>query len=212
MMMGAAAKLRSSKRRRNQRQKVRKRARVRRRWQQRRAGDIKPEDFTWWRLINKHDVTDVNSRNGKVCNHCVCVSLRFVFWLTTFAIERLQSLRFVFHCVLCFYFLCNLFLLTLALLFVASFVDDTVAVYFSYHCCVYCRSRSCCRCFIVINCCRRCRLLFIIADIADIVVRAFLCCRHRCRLLSPPLPFIVKFLPVVLLLLLSPLPFIVYYC
>ena len=79
MMMGAAAKLRSSKRRRNQRQKVRKRARVRRRWQQRRAGDIKPEDFTWWRLINKHDVTDVNSRNGKVCNHCVCVSLRFVF-------------------------------------------------------------------------------------------------------------------------------------
>ena len=40
-----------------------------RKWEQRKAGDIKPSDFSWWRLIHKPDVADVKSRNGKVCVH-----------------------------------------------------------------------------------------------------------------------------------------------
>ena len=43
-----------------------------RRWKQRKAGQIRPQDFTWWRLINKPDVGDVNSKNGKVIIACVC--------------------------------------------------------------------------------------------------------------------------------------------
>ena len=40
--------------------------RIGRRWTQRKKGDIKPEGFSWWKLINKPDVADLKSRNGKV--------------------------------------------------------------------------------------------------------------------------------------------------
>ena len=35
-------------------------------WTQRKKGDIKAIDFSWWRLIHKHDVADLNSKHGKV--------------------------------------------------------------------------------------------------------------------------------------------------
>ena len=37
-----------------------------RRWQQRKTGEMRPNDFVWWRLIHKPDVGDLKSRNGKV--------------------------------------------------------------------------------------------------------------------------------------------------
>ena len=37
-----------------------------RRWQQRKRGDMKPEDFTWFRLIHHADVSDLTSAKGKV--------------------------------------------------------------------------------------------------------------------------------------------------
>ena len=47
-----------------------KNRRLGRHWTQRKKGSIKPNDFTWWRLIKKPDIRDVHSRNGKVCLPC----------------------------------------------------------------------------------------------------------------------------------------------
>ena len=59
------------KRRRSNRAKRRKTGTKRdgrkgRTWQQRKLGDVKPDMFSWWKLIHKHDVADIKSRNGKV--------------------------------------------------------------------------------------------------------------------------------------------------
>ena len=40
--------------------------RIGRSWTQRKQGDLKPTDFTWWNFIHEDDIADVNSRNGKV--------------------------------------------------------------------------------------------------------------------------------------------------
>ena len=52
--------------------KKRKRSgRIGRTWKQRKKGQQKPEDFTWWKLIHKPDVGDRTSRNRKVKTHCM---------------------------------------------------------------------------------------------------------------------------------------------
>lgn len=83
--------------------------RIGRRWTQRKKGDIKPEDFSWWKLINKPDVADLKSRNGKV-------NFFPLFWLDLFSFSFIVV-------VLCwpalpsFAFICiALFLLGFALL------------------------------------------------------------------------------------------------
>ena len=39
---------------------------VGRRWTQQRKGELKPERFAWWRLIQHDDVHDIKSRRDKV--------------------------------------------------------------------------------------------------------------------------------------------------
>ena len=45
--------------------------RIGRTWHQRKKGELKLEDFTWWKLIHKPDVGDRTSRNGKVKTPCM---------------------------------------------------------------------------------------------------------------------------------------------
>ena len=35
-------------------------------WRQRSRGQLRPTDFTWWRLIHQADIADPKSKNGKV--------------------------------------------------------------------------------------------------------------------------------------------------
>ena len=72
----SAWKQNTRKRRRGEPKIVKKDGRIGRTWSQRKRGDMKPEDFSWWRLIHKPDIADLQSRNGKVSVFkSVCVLL-----------------------------------------------------------------------------------------------------------------------------------------
>ena len=36
------------------------------RWQQHKSDQIKPEHYTWWKLIHKNDIADPKSKHDKV--------------------------------------------------------------------------------------------------------------------------------------------------
>ena len=71
-LISLSAHKNSRKRRRSTNSK-KKDGRIGRKWSQRKKGEMKPTDFSWWKLINKADVADVTSRNGKVMHVCLCL-------------------------------------------------------------------------------------------------------------------------------------------
>ena len=79
------------------------------RWTQRKKGDIKSKDFSWWKLINKPDVADLKSRNGKVC-FCtlfMCLlslipALMFLLWFNLFSFAFLSWFVISFPVLCCF--------------------------------------------------------------------------------------------------------------